>query len=326
MAKLYFLPRTLLKDREGLLRAGWRLEALAVGLFLDLLRALPLQRASGFARLLFRAVGPHTGVATKLLRNLAIIHPEAPMGELRARARTSFGWLGVAIAEIAHIGEIRARMDELVEFDVDPAVADVLGDPERAAVLVTGHVGPWTLTNLIAGRFGFPLTIVYAPESNPYVRDRILALRSELPVTLIERDGSMRALIRELVKGRKIGLASDVRLDGGDLVPLLGHDMETNTVPARLALRQKCPLIPITAHRLPGGRFRIVAEAPVVPDDPGAPMEEQITQMARGLSAVYERWIRERPEEWMCMARRWPKALELEAVARAEARERDRVA
>ena len=324
MAKLYFLPRTLLKDRDGLLRAGWRLEAFAVGLFLDLLRALPLQRATAFARLLFRAIGPQTGVATKLLRNLAIIHPEAPMDELRARSRTSFGWVGVALAEIAHIGEIRARMDELVEFQIDPAAADALADPERAAILVTGHVGPWTLTNLIAGHCGFPLTIVYAPESNPHVRDRILALRSELPVTLIERDGSMRALIRDLGKGRKIGLASDVRLDGGDLVPLLGHDMETNTVPARLALRQGCPLIPVTAHRLPGGRFRIVAEAPITPDDPDAPTEAQIAQMARGLSAVYERWIRERPEEWMCMARRWPKALELEAVARAEARGRGR--
>ncbi len=324
MAKLYFLPRTLLKDRDDLLRLGWRLEAFAVGLFLDLLRALPLQRATAFARLLFRAIGPHTGVATKLLRNLAIIHPEAPMDELRARARTSFGWLGVAIAEIAHIGEIRARMDELVEFEVDPAAADAIADPERAAVLVTGHVGPWTLTNLIAGHFGFPLTIVYAPESNPHVRDRILALRSELPVKLIERDGSMRALLRELGKGHKIGLASDVRLDGGDLVPLLGHEMETNTVPARLALRQDCPLIPVTAHRLPGGRFRIVAEAPVTPDDADAPTETRITQMAHGLSSVYERWIRERPEEWMCMARRWPKALELEAVARAEARMRDR--
>ena len=37
---------------------------------------------------------------------------------------------------------------------------------------------------------------------------------------------------------------------------------------------------------------------------------------------TYERWIQEAPEEWMAMARRWPKALELEAYQRAEARDR----
>mgnify|MGYP006272245091 CR=1 FL=1 len=320
MAKLYFLPRTPLKDRDALLRAGWRLEALLVDAFLGLLRILALRHATALSRALFRFVGPHTGIATKLLRNLAILHPDEDMPALRRRARDSFGWLGVAVAEIAHIREIRARMDTLVEFEIDPSVRAILADPDRAAVLVTGHVGPWTLTNLIAGHFRFPLTIVYAPESNPRVRARILALRSELPVRLIERDGSMRTLLRELAAGHKIGLASDVRLDGGDPVPLFGHEMETNTVPARLALRQRCPLVPVTAHRLPHGRFRIVAEAPVDAGDADASQEARIAHMARGLSAVYERWIRERPEEWMCMARRWPKALELEAVARAEAR------
>ena len=193
-------------------------------------------------------------------------------------------------------------------------------DPERAAVLVTAHVGPWTLTNLIAAEYDFRLTIVYAPESNPWIRDRILRLRRGMPVNLIERDGSMRALLRELGNGHKIGLATDVRMDGGMPVPLCGHEMETNPVPARLALRSGCPLIPIRALRLPDGRFRIVAEAAVEPDDPDADRERQIEQMTRKLSAVYERWIRESPEEWMCMARRWPKALERERLEQARAR------
>ncbi|MEE2891997.1 MAG: lysophospholipid acyltransferase family protein [Pseudomonadota bacterium] len=326
MAKLYFLPRTALKDNASLLRLGWRIEGWAVGAVIGLLRLLPFERAVACARRLFRAVGPRTGVATKLLRNLAIMHPDEPMSALRGRAADSMGNLGAALAEIANIDRIGADLERRVEFDVHPSVAAVLRDPQAAAVLITGHVGPWTLTNFIAAYGDFPLTIVYAPESNPFVRDRILALRSALPVKLIERDNSMRALLRELSAGHKIGLASDVRLDGGDWVPLLGHDMETNTVPARLALRQKCPLIPIRSERLPGGRFRITAEAAIEPEDPSADTEAKIASMARRLSGTYERWIREAPQEWMCMARRWPKHLELDAVARAEALERGRAA
>ena len=79
--------------------------------------------------------------------------------------------------------------------------------------------------------------------------------------------------------------------------------------------------LPIGAQRLPNGRFRITAEAAITPDDPSATTDVQVEQMARKLSAVYERWIREQPQQWMAMARRWPKALELESVARAKARE-----
>ena len=321
MAKLYFLPRSALKDRSRLLRLGWWIEGMLVGAFLRLLRVLPPAQATGLSRALFRTVGPRTGVQTKLLRNLAILHPQAPMAELRSRARMSFGWLGTAVAEIAQLEQTRREMARRCEFVADPAAEATLADPEAAAVLVTAHVGPWTHTNLVAGHYGFPLTIVYAPESNPLIRDQILALRKALPVQLIERDNSMRALLKELGAGHKIGLASDVRLDGGEPIELFGHAMETNTVPARLALRQGCPLIPMRAERLPGERFRITAEAPIEPTDPDAPMDERIRQVAEGLSRVYERWIREDTSQWMAMARRWPKALELDAIARAKTRE-----
>ena len=61
----------------------------------------------------------------------------------------------------------------------------------------------------------------------------------------------------ELSHGRTIGLGSDVRLDSGEMIPMFGHDMPTNTVPARLALRFECEFVPARAERLPGGRYRI---------------------------------------------------------------------
>lgn len=320
MAKLYFLPRAALKEHSRILRLGWRIEGWLTSALLGLLARLPLARASALARGVVRTLGPRTGIRTKLLRNLAILHPDESIDQLEERARRAFGWLGVSLAEMAHLPEITERHSELVEMEADPSVEDVLRDPERAAVLVTAHVGPWTLTNLIAAEYGFRLTIIYAPESNPWIRDRILRLRQSMPVNLVDRDASMRALLRELGNGHKIGLATDVRLDGGLPIPLCGHEMETNPVPARLAQRSGCPLIPIRALRLPDGRFRIIAEAAIEPDDPDADRETRVEQMTRKLSGVYERWIREEPDQWMCMARRWPKALERERLEQARAR------
>ncbi len=185
-----------------------------------------------------------------------------------------------------------------------------LRESGKPAVLVTAHIGPWTLTNFVAGHHGFPLTIVYAPESNPYVHDMMLRLRGALPVELLARDNSMRVLIGELSRGATIGLGSDVRLDSGEMIPFFGRDMPTNTVPARLALRFDCELVPARAERLPGGRYRITLYPPVRADNPEAAAPVQAANMTAQLNVLFEQWIREAPGEWLCLARRWPKDVE----------------
>ena len=320
MAKLYFLPRTLLKDRDRLLRLGWRVEASLVAVLLALLRLLPRRTAETLARRTFALAGPRTGTQTKLLRNLAVLHPDEGLTALKRRSRRTFADLGASLAELAHLRTLVAERERLVEFAADPAAEPVLRDPRAPAVLVTAHVGAWTLTNLIAGHYGFRLTSLYVPESNPYVGARIQALRSALPMRFIERDNSMRPLLRELAAGHKVGLASDVRLDAGEPVPFCGHPMLVNTVPVRLALRSGGPLVPTVAERLPGGRYRVIAEAPIQPDDPAAPLEDRVQDMAAKLMARYEAWIRRWPDQWLCMARRWPKDVELAAFERARER------
>ena len=159
MAKLYFLPRVALKAQDALLPLAWRLEAAVVRWTFRHLRRLPLEDAQGRAARWFRRIGPRTPVAQKLLRNLAILHPEAPLSALKVEARDSFAALGQAVAELAHSDAISENPEQFCEFVVDPAAEAALSDPKAPAVLITAHVGPWTFTNLIAAWGRFPLSI-----------------------------------------------------------------------------------------------------------------------------------------------------------------------
>jgi Kdo2-lipid IVA lauroyltransferase/acyltransferase len=323
VAKYYFFSRELAKRRPGLNRIGWRIEAWAIAALIGVFRMLPLERATRFAHWLF-TFGASSKQRQRVMRNLYVAFPDTPADELGRIARDIFGNVGVALAEIAQIGAIWKDRAKRLEFVAAPD-ARILHEGGRPAVFVTAHIGPWTLTNFLAAQYEFPLSIVYAAESNPYVHDMMLRLRSELPARLLARDNSMRTLIKELGSGAAIGLGSDVRLDGGEMIPFFGHDMPTNTVPARLALRFDCELIPARAQRLPGGRFRITAYPPVVASDPAASAAEQAADMTAKLNVLFEQWIRETPGEWLCLARRWPKETEraaekaaLERAARAK--------
>jgi KDO2-lipid IV(A) lauroyltransferase len=151
---------------------------------------------------------------------------------------------------------------------------------------------------------------MYAPESNPATNDVLIRLRGVLTCNVMQRDNAMRTLMVELLKGRSAGFATDNRFDGGEMVPFIGVDAPTNTVPSRHALGFGADLVPGRTERLPGMRFRVTFYDPVVPGDPQVPQEEQILQMSAQLNNRFEDWIRLTPGQWMCMSRRWPGSAE----------------
>lgn len=306
MPQYYLLPKRVVRAVPALHAVAQRLEGLVVRGFLGLLGRLPLPVASRVAYHVFATAGMVTARGRKMIGNLAVAFPERNAMELKRLARGCFGNFGVALAELCHARAIWADRDSRLEWVVDPSIRAVHGGG-RPAVFVTGHVGAWQLGNFTGARFDIPITMIYAPESNPVVDAVMCRLRAQLPVKALPRDNVMRQLMRELAGGSSIGMAGDTRLDEGEELPFFGVGALTNTVPARLALRYGCELVPVSVRRLPGYRFRITLHAPVIPDDAEADVSEQARQMTAKLNALYEAWIRAAPSQWACFARRWPK-------------------
>ena len=117
-------------------------------------------------------------------------------------------------------------------------------------------------------------------------------------------------MLRELTDGRSVALVVDTRDDDGAPIPFFGHDKLTTLAPARLALRFGCELIPVRIERLDAARFRLTVYEPVRPDPALASDKDRAVQMMRDLNRLFEQWIRERPEQWLCIKRAWPKALQ----------------
>ena len=65
------------------------------------------------------------------------------------------------------------------------------------------------------------------------------------------------------------------------------------------------------AERLPAGRYRITVYDPLSSPDPEAPQKEQALALTAQINQYFEDWIREYPDQWICLKRRWPKAHKL---------------
>ena len=307
MAQYYLVPKPLAERFPALGRAAQWLEArLLQGVFWAVDK-LPPEQATRAAGALFAAVGPFSEKARKADRNLAIAFPDRDARWRRRTVRRIFRALGESAAELIKLEQLWRERDRRIAFHWSPAAA-AHADAGRPAVYVCAHVGAWQLTNLIARERGLRISTVYAPESNPILHDVIGRLRRSFGVRLVPTDAGVRPLIKELKDGHSVGLATDTRLQTGDLLPFFGRDALTNTTAARLALRTGAALIPIHCQRLDAARYRVRVLDPLTPEDPAADSDTQALDLSRQVNACFEDWIRQTPGQWICLKRRWPKA------------------
>ena len=316
MSVLYVL------SRRGFGRWGWSraigqaLESRVLATVSFLLQRRSLERAITFGRRVFTTLGPRSVAHRDLVANLAVLHPDATTPQLQARAKRTWGWFGVAFAELAHIRELSVSVGDRVELRISPEVDRVLRAPGRSAVFATAHVGPWLLTNLVAMHYGFPLTTTVPTSANPGM-DRVLrGLLRALPIEQVTHAEGTAPLSDELERGHKITLAVDGWDEYGHEVPMFGERMRLDPAAARLAVRHDCPLIPIHALRLPDGRYRLVAERVLSPGDPKVHAETRAQRLTNEFAKDLERWIRAVPGQWLCLTPRWAEATVVGAMTR----------
>jgi KDO2-lipid IV(A) lauroyltransferase len=317
-----FLNAALRKriDRvPALQRARWRMEAGLLALFWWFCARLEPDTASAFGQRLFRRIGPSLGKAAQVQRNLRVAFPDLSEAERADLLREVWGNAGAVLAEYPHFKAI-CHDDFAGHFEVLEKW-DVAGNRAagRHGIFVTAHVGNWELPGAAAGHHGFPITVIYAPSRNPFI-DRMLRRRREaLGCRLVSLEEGARHLLRELTEGRSVGLVVDTRDDDGVAIPFFGVDKLTTLAPARLALRFGCDLVPARVERVGPARFRLIVHEPIRPDPALASDKDRAIQMMRDLNRLFEQWIRERPEQWLCIKRAWPKSLEAQASCGASA-------
>jgi len=308
--QFYFIPKRLARKAPWLASIAQWLEAIGFRFIFWLMRLLPLERAKQLAGFAFGLVGPFSDKARKAKINLAIAFPDTSEAWREHTMRQIFRSLGYSAAELIKLQQIWEERDERIDFVVHPRAHELM-QARRPGIFVTAHVGPWQVAPLVTKYYDLTINTIYAPESNPVVAELMLELRQFLGEKLVSSEDGLRPLVKELKAGNSINMAMDTRLDSGKLVPFFGRDALTSTSAAGLALRTGAALVVARAERLPKGRYRITVYDPLTSPDPEAPQKEQALALTAHVNQYFEDWIREYPDQWICLKRRWPKAHKL---------------
>lgn len=270
----------------------------------------PVKTSDFFARVT-RLIGPRLREHRIGRANLTAAFPEKSPEEIERILMGVWDNLGRVGAEFAHMDQVwdydrehpeNSRI-ELPERSIE--LFDQIRDDGKPALIFAAHLANWELPALAAVAHGLDAAILYR-RPNIASADRIIKEMRQVNMgTLIPagRDAPLR-LGQALKQGKHVAMLIDQYLTGGVEVTFFGRKTRANPTLARLLRQVECPIHGVRIIRLPGGRFTAELTEEVQPvRDADGKIDIQGTMQA--VTSVVESWVREHPEQWLWLHRRW---------------------
>jgi KDO2-lipid IV(A) lauroyltransferase len=248
------------------------------------------------------------------LANLAVAFPTLSAVERGRIGRRSFQHLGVLFVELA--ATLTAPLERTlaaISLEGLEHLRSVMTTRGRALVL-TAHLGNWELLAAAHRLTGYPLAIVVRPLDSAPLNALADRLRRTSGTELIDKRGALRPVLRALADGRMVAILLDQNAARREsvFVPFFEHPASTSKSLAVLAVRTGTPVVPIFIRR-EGRRHRVTIHEPLAPPAVND-TERAVVELTMRCTAAIETAIRQVPEQWLWMHKRWRTRPDAEAT------------
>jgi len=175
----------------------------------------------------------------------------------------------------------------------------------KGGIFVTAHLGNWELSAIYVAWRGFPMNVVARRIYLGELDRELVSFRARMGVRTIYRDQSMRVMLRCLQRNEFLGILpdQDVRRVGGIFVDFFGRQAYTPVGPALLAMASGAPLL--LARNIRKDKGYLITVDPPLFARREADREEEVRRLVALYTRRLEEFIRESPEQWVWMHRRW---------------------
>jgi KDO2-lipid IV(A) lauroyltransferase len=259
---------------------------------------------AGFGALAFRLLGRlrQTG-----LRNLEMAFPEKTLAEHETILRGVYRSLGWQLAEFCKMSSYTAEQaSEFIRYD---GLENYLAAKARGkgVLVLTGHLGAWELSSFYHSLVGYPMSLVIRRLDNPLVDSFVNSIRCLHGNSVIHKDDFARGLRTAMHRGETVGILMDTNMTPpqGVFVPFFGVEACTATAMARVALRTDAAVLPGFLVWDASERRYVLRFGPQIQLIRTGDAEADILANTALFTAAIESYIRQYPEQWLWVHRRW---------------------
>jgi len=284
-----------------------RIEYIAFVLFSNLFRILGLNVSRKVAPLIAFVFFYFIPIRKKVvLENLQIAFPrnnKATNKKLAFRIYMSFA---VTLVEILCLPFLdKNKLIEIVDC-ANPELIIKKYNEGKGVILLSSHFGNWEFIAIsVALQIQIPFSVVVKPLRNPLVYEWMNNGRTKYNNEVVPLGISIRKTYQTLKEKKIVAMVADQRGPReGVKVDFFGRKVSIYTGPAALALKTGAPIICGIPIRTENYVYKILlVEIPV--NDLPENEDEKIMEISQRYTSYLEQVIREHPEQWLWMHKRW---------------------
>lgn len=176
----------------------------------------------------------------------------------------------------------------------------------NGVILLSSHFGNWEYGAISIGiQTKLPFSVVVKPLRNPLVFKWMNKGRTKFGNDIVPLGISIRKTYQTLKEKKIVAMVADQRgPKEGVKVDFFGKKVSVYTGPAALALKTGAPIICGIPIRDKDYKYNMVlVEIPI--DNLQESEEEKILEISQRYTSYLEEVIREHPEQWLWMHKRW---------------------
>jgi len=240
------------------------------------------------------------------IRNLQNAFPEMDAERREQIAFHSFQNISATFIELLWLQNLtKDGIKQRVCIDNFDLLEQLL-ERKKGIVFLTAHFGSWELAiQAISVYTDTPVCTIAKSQSNALVDRLINRWRELFGLKIVPMGVSVREILRTLQQGGIVALAADQTAPKESVsVEFFGRQVPTFQGPSVFSLKTGAPIILGCTVRQENGNYEMHL-VHVPSDDLNGSSDENILELTRRQVCMTEEIIRQYPEQWMWMHKRW---------------------
>ena len=266
-----------------------------------------LRNASYLGGIIGRVIGP-------LFRSKNIIKQNIKngLGEVDKNRETEIingMWsnIGRTFAEYVFLKDFKFNKTNFYHIKINGTnYLNEIKNNNEPAIFYSGHFANFELMAMELDKFGIKCAAIYRPLNNFFLNPLMEYLRMKYicPNQIPKGRMGIREIINKVKDGYSIALMVDQRVSEGPRTLFFNKPAHTTTIPAQLALKYNCKLVPISLERKEGPNFEMTIHEPYKIEKTGND-DEDTKNITLKINQVIEKMILNNPKQWIWSHNRW---------------------
>jgi len=282
-------------------------EFISIISFFLIFKIIGLKNASNLGSVLGRFIGP-------LFRSKEIIKQniKTALGEIDKKEETiiiNSMWsnIGRTFAEYVFLKDFKFNRTNFDHMKINGInYLEEIKKNNEAVIFYSCHFANFELMAMELDKFGIKCAAIYRPLNNFFLNPLMEYLRMKYicPNQIPKGRKGMREIIGKVKDGYSIALMVDQRVSEGPRTLFFNKPAHTTTIPAQLALKYNCKLVPISIERKNGANFEINIHEPYKIEKTGND-DEDTKNITLKINQIVEKMIIKNPKQWIWSHNRW---------------------